>query len=78
MISTRVYASTQIPLKITITNEESNLMAQASGQESFPLTNTGKDTSGFEAAALTIVFDTTKNEMTLKQGVSSFIFVKEK
>jgi hypothetical protein len=42
------------------------------------LTNTGKDSFSVEAAGVVIVFDTTKNEMTLKQGVSTFTFKKEK
>lgn len=72
------YATTQIPIKITITKDGNKLEGQATGQDKFPLTNTGKDSFGFEEAGLTLIFDTTKNEMTLKQGVSSFVFTKEK
>ena len=75
---TGVYASQQIPVKITFTNEDNQLMAEATGQEKFPLTNTEKDTFVFEVAGLKIIFDTAKNEMTLKQGVSTFTFLKEK
>jgi hypothetical protein len=72
------YATKEIPIKITISKDGNKLEGQATGQEKFPLTNTAKDTFGFEEAGLTLSFDTTKNEMTLKQGVSSFTFTKEK
>ncbi len=72
------YATTQIPIKITITRDGNKLEGQATGQEKFPLTNTGKDSFGFEEAGIALTFEPAKNEMTLKQGVSSFTFTKEK
>jgi hypothetical protein len=73
-----VYASEQIPVKITFTKEGNDLAAEAAGQEKFTLTNTGKDTFSFAAAGLEIIFDTAKNEMTLKQGGGAYKFTKEK
>jgi hypothetical protein len=73
-----VYASPQVPLKITITNENGGLFAEATGQEKIPLENTEKDTFSFAAAGLTLVFNTEKSEMTLKQGGGAYVFTKEK
>jgi hypothetical protein len=73
-----VYSSTSVPVKITFTKNGNTLEAEATGQEKFELTNTGKDTFSFAAAGLEIIFDTSKNEMTLKQGGGSYTFTKEK
>ena len=73
-----VYATTQIPIKIEITKDGTALMAQATGQESFPLTATTKDTFAFEQGGIVLVFDTAKGEMILKQGGREFNFKKEK
>ena len=73
-----VYASKDIPLKITFTKEGNTLEAEATGQDKFQLANTGRDTFSFEAAGIVITFDTDKNEMVLKQGGGSYKFTKEK
>ena len=75
---TGVYSSAQIPIKLNFTREGSNLVCEPTGQDKMQLTNTGKDSFSVEPAGVVIVFDTTKNEMTLKQGVSTFTFKKEK
>lgn len=73
-----VYSSKQIPLKITFTKEGTDLFAEATGQDKFPLTAGIKDTFTFAPAGIELVFDITKNEMTLKQGAVVFVFTKEK
>jgi len=73
-----VYSSTQIPLKITITKENTSLIAQATGQSSFPLEATEKDKFKFDQAGVVIEFNPDKNEMTLKQGGGTFLFTKDK
>jgi D-alanyl-D-alanine carboxypeptidase len=73
-----VYSSTQIPLKITITRDKSGLVAQATGQPSFPLEGTDKDVFRFEQAGIIMEFDPAKSEMTLKQGGGTFHFTREK
>jgi hypothetical protein len=75
---TGVYASAQIPLKITFTNEDNSLMAEATGQQKFPLNYKEKDTFDFAAAGIVVIFDTAKNTMILKQGGADYIFTKEK
>jgi D-alanyl-D-alanine carboxypeptidase len=72
-----VYSSTQMPLKITVTREINVLIAQATGQSSFPLEPTDKDKFAFEKAGIKMEFNPAKNEMTLKQGGGTFLFTKE-
>lgn len=73
-----IYSSKQIPLKITITKDNVTLLAQATGQSSFPLESTEKDKFKFEQAGVEIEFNTDKNELTLKQGGGIFLFTKGK
>ncbi|MCE2997232.1 MAG: serine hydrolase domain-containing protein [Cyclobacteriaceae bacterium] len=73
-----VYASQQLPLKITITKQGNGLMAQATGQPSFPLTPKEKDAFKFDRAGVVLEFNPAKQEMTLKQGGGVFLFTKEK
>jgi CubicO group peptidase (beta-lactamase class C family) len=72
-----VYASTQIPIKITITRENNTLIAQGTGQPNFPLEATGKDMFKFDQAGIIMEFDTETKTMVLKQGGVQFEFVKE-
>jgi len=73
-----VYSSTQLPLKITITKDNTSLIAQATGQSSFPLEATEKDKFKFDQAGVVIEFNPDKNEMTLKQNGGVFLFTKDK
>lgn len=72
-----VYSSTQIPLKITITKENKTLIAQATGQPSFPLEATEKDKFKFDLAGVILEFNPTAKTMTLKQGGGQFAYTKE-
>ena len=54
------------------------LIAQATGQSSFPLEATEKDKFKFDQAGIKMEFNTEKNEMTLKQGGGNYLFTKEK
>jgi len=49
-----VYSSKQLPLKITITKNNETLIAQATGQSSFPLDATEKDKFKFDAAGVVL------------------------
>jgi len=73
-----VYSTTQVPLKITITKNAATLLAQATGQQSFPLDPTEKDKFKFDPAGIIMEFNPDKNEMTLKQGGQIILFTKEK
>lgn len=73
-----VYSSADIPLKITVTKGSGTIVAQATGQPSFPLEVTAKDKFKFDAAGIVMEFDTQKNQMTLKQGGAQYLFTKDK
>lgn len=72
-----VYSSSQIPLKITITKEGSTLIAQGSGQPSFPLEATGKDKFKFDQAGAEFEFNPNEKTMVLFQGGGRITFTKE-
>lgn len=72
-----VYSSSEVPLKITITKENTNLIAQATGQPSFPVEPTEKDKFKFDAAGVVLEFNPSENTMVLKQGGGEFRFAKE-
>ncbi|MES2061027.1 MAG: serine hydrolase domain-containing protein [Bacteroidota bacterium] len=73
-----IYASKQIPIKITITADGNVLSAQATGQSAFPLDGTTTaDKFAFEAAGIVMEFRPDKHEFTLKQGGAEYVFVKE-
>ena len=71
------YSSPDFPLKITITKENSTLIAQATGQSSFPLTAIEKDKFEFEAAKIILEFKPSDNQMTLNQNGRKFVLSKK-
>ncbi len=72
-----IYSSKDIPLKITITKDDQALIAQATGQPSFPLESTKKDEFKFDKAGITLEFDSLEKKMSLKQGGKTYSFTKE-
>ncbi|SCY18055.1 CubicO group peptidase, beta-lactamase class C family [Nonlabens sp. Hel1_33_55] len=72
-----VYASSQIPMKITITKEGATLIAQGTGQPAFPLEATEKDTFKFDQAGAKFQFNPSENSMILFQGGGQILFSKE-
>lgn len=74
---TGIYSTTQIPMKITISSENDTLMAQATGQSSFPLTPISENTFSFDQAGIVIQFDNEKHTMQLQQGGNEILFTKE-
>ncbi len=72
-----VYASEQIPLKISVTKDNATLIAQATGQSSFPLEATEKDKFKFDQAGVVLEFNPAEKSMVLKQGGGQFTFTKE-
>ncbi|OXA84564.1 serine hydrolase domain-containing protein [Flavobacterium hercynium] len=71
------YGSSQIPFKINISKKDNTLIAQATGQPSFPLESTAINVFKFDAAGIVLEFNSEKSEMTLKQGGKEFLFKKE-
>lgn len=72
------YSSKEMPLKITISQNGSTLIAQATGQSSFPLEATAKDTFKFDPAGVVIEFIAGEGKMVLKQGGGTYNFTKDK
>ena len=72
-----VYSSAQVPLKMTITTDKKTLVAQGTGQPSFPLEATGKDQFEFDRAGVVLVFNPAEGTMVLKQGGGEFMFTRE-
>jgi D-alanyl-D-alanine carboxypeptidase len=76
---TGVYACPSLPIKITVSKEGSLLIAQATGQSSFPLDATSDpDKFIFERAGIVMEFKPAEARFTLKQGGGEFVFTKEK
>jgi D-alanyl-D-alanine carboxypeptidase len=71
------YSSSDIPLKITITKDNSKLFAQATGQAAFPLDATEKDTFVFLTAGIKMEFKSIDNQFVLNQGGRKFTFTKK-
>lgn len=72
-----IYSSAQLPMKITITKNNNTLIAQATGQSSFPLEATEKDKFIFKLAGIVLEFNPSERTMMLKQGGGQFLFTKE-
>lgn len=74
---TGVYSSKQLPLKITITKDGTTLIAQATGQSSFPLEATAKDIFKFDLAGVVLEFNPTEKTMVLKQSGGQYFFTQD-
>lgn len=72
-----VYASQQIPIKITISKDGNNLIAQGTGQPPLPLEATDKDKFKFDQAGAKFEFNPTTKTMILFQGGGQINFTKE-
>jgi D-alanyl-D-alanine carboxypeptidase len=72
-----VYASKQIPLKITITKDGNTLIAQGTGQPAFPLEATDRDKFKFDQVGAKFEFIPSAKTMILFQGGGQINFTKE-
>ena len=72
-----VYGSNEISLKITITKDGNTLLAQATGQPSFPLEATDKGKFKYDQAGIKLTFNPSVNSMILFQGGGEITFTKE-
>jgi hypothetical protein len=73
-----VYSSTQLPLKVTITKDNTTLKAQATGQGQFGMEAIGQDKFSFDTAGIVMEFEPAKSQFTLKQGGGTYLFTKDK
>jgi CubicO group peptidase (beta-lactamase class C family) len=71
-----VYNSRQIAIQLTITKNGNTLIAQGTGQQSFPLEATDKDKFKYDLAGLKMEFKPAENTMILFQGGGQFKFTK--
>ena len=69
------YSSPTFPMKVTITEENGVLFAQATGQSSFPLSAKSETEFVFLAAGIKMIF--AENQFTLKQGGGENVLKKE-
>jgi hypothetical protein len=74
---TGVYGSKELPLKITFTEKDNKLYAQATGQQAFPLEYTGSNTFTFEMAQISMTFSQDKKSITFNQAGKEFKCTKE-
>lgn len=78
---TGVYASKDFPLKITITQENGQLQAQATGQSNFTLATINENEFRFDAAGIVLLFniekDGTVKQFYLQQMGLKYLFEKE-
>jgi D-alanyl-D-alanine carboxypeptidase len=73
-----LYASKDMPLKITIIKKMGDLYAQATGQAAFPLSSENAPyTFEFKPANIVMEFRLDKKQFILKQGGREFVFLKE-
>lgn len=70
------YASKEPPLELTISQQANKLIAQATGQSSFPLKSNIKDKFYFREAKLEMEFNPEKATMSLKQHGNTYLFHK--
>jgi len=71
------YSSPEFPLKITITKDNLTLIAQATGQSSFPLDAVSKNKFEFKIAGIKLEFTPETKQMILKQGGGKYLLIKK-
>jgi D-alanyl-D-alanine carboxypeptidase len=72
------YKSTQMPLKIRVTKNNTTLIVQATGQRPVALDALGDDKFAFTRGVITIQFDPQIGEFTVFQGDKTYLFTKMK
>lgn len=70
------YASTQVPLKMAITKNDTTLIAQATGQNASPLDAQGGNKFIYKLAGVVFQFDTAKHSFVLSQRGKTYLFTK--
>jgi CubicO group peptidase (beta-lactamase class C family) len=72
-----VYVSKQMPLKLTVTRKNGNLICQATGQMPFTLTAHGEHRFSFDKAGIEIRFEPDEKRMRFQQGGGRYLFMRE-
>lgn len=71
------FSNKQMPIKFTLKVENNVLMAQATGQQSFPLEYKGDGKFSFDMAGIEIKFTKDKKSFDVVQSGQTFTFTKE-
>ncbi len=71
------YSNASIPVKITVKEQNGELIIEATGQPEMPLTANGTDKFTIDGAGVDFEFNTTKGELTVNQGGQKMTFNKE-
>ncbi|RRQ45075.1 M1 family metallopeptidase [Chryseobacterium sp. SC28] len=74
---TGIFSTKDLPLKLTFTEKDGKLYAQATGQAEFALQYEGNNKFTFEQADIAITFSADKKSIDFSQGGRSFKFTKE-
>jgi len=74
--SASLYSSEGLPVKITVTQNNGQLQAQATRQSGFPLQAVSANTFRFDDAGIRIVLKPDASQMLFSQGAKSFVFTK--
>lgn len=72
-----VYASKQLPIKLTVTKQNNILVAQGTGQAAFNLVAFENHTFKYDLAKIILIFDPIKETMILKQGGVNYMMKRE-
>ncbi|MCE2832870.1 MAG: beta-lactamase family protein [Chitinophagaceae bacterium] len=72
-----VYVSKQVPMKLTITRKNGNLLCQATGQLPFTLAAHGEHRFSFDKAGIEIRFEPDEKRMRFQQGGGRYLFMRE-
>lgn len=72
-----IYSVASFPLKITISKNDTVLMAQATGQAAFSLEAVQINEFRYQPANITLSFDAAKKQLTLKQNGAVYVLNKE-
>ena len=72
-----IYNSKQLPIKISVTKNNLNLIAQATGQNALTLQASEKDKFGYSDEGIILEFNSTNKTMLLKQSGQTFYFARE-
>lgn len=72
-----VYSSSGVSFKLTITRDNSTLVAQPTGQPAFPLEAIAQDKFKLESREVVLEFDAAKTQLTFRRGGRDVLFTKE-
>ena len=72
-----VYVSKQVPMKLTISRKNGNLVCQATGQLPFTLAAHGEHRFSFDKAGIEIRFEPDEKRMRFQQGGGRYLFMRE-